>query len=169
MLETIHFVPASEKDAMSILELRKKIWASTYRGIYPDSMIDEFDYEWHMDKELRRIKDPNYAVYLIAKDKLSIGYLTIRKTERVILQSLYIVEAYQHQGIGRKAFDFVIKYCRQNNAHSFICQCVPENRKARAFYEKMGGRIIGEDLSNEESWMNALIYQFDFEKGLLNG
>ena len=27
----------------------------------------------------------------------------------------------------------------------------------------MGGEIIGEDLDNEESWMNSVIYQFKIE------
>ncbi len=44
MSEDVRFVPASEDDAMTIVALRQKVWASTYRGIYPDSMIDVFDY-----------------------------------------------------------------------------------------------------------------------------
>lgn len=153
---------AEVSDAISIIELRKKIWSTTYRGIYPDSMIDDFDYEWHKDKELQRIKHPNYSVYLIVKDNLNIGYLTIRKTDIITLQSLYIVDEYQHRGNGKIAFNFVKSYCKENGANSFICHCVPENWSARMFYEEMGGKVIGEDLDNEESWMNSVIYQFDF-------
>ena len=162
MLDTIHFVAVTENDVMGILNLRKRIWATTYRGIYPDSMIDDFDYAWHRDKEMKRISNPEYGVYFITKDKLNIGYLTIRKTDKVILQSLYILEEYQHQGIGKLAFKFINKYCEENGANSFICHCVPDNKNARLFYEKMGGKIIGEDLDNEESWMNSVIYQFKF-------
>ena len=158
----VRFVPATENDAMAIIELRRIIWGTTYRGIYPDSMIDEFDYAWHHEKELQRIRHPRYAVYLISKNGCNIGYLTLRKTEIITLQSLYVMEDYQHQGIGKYAFDFVIKYCKENNAHSFICHCVPGNWNARRFYERMGGKIIGEDMENEEHWMNSVIYQFDF-------
>ena len=162
MLNAIHFISATENDAVTIINLRKQIWATTYRGIYPDSMINQFDYAWHMDKELGRICNPEYAVYLIKKANFNIGYLTIRKTDKVVLQSLYILEEYQHQGIGKLAFKFVNKYCEDNGADSFICHCVPENWNARLFYEKMGGKIIGEDLDNEESWMNSVIYRFEF-------
>lgn len=161
MSEDVRFVPASEDDAMTIVALRQKVWASTYRGIYPDSMIDDFDYAWHRDKELQRIRHPAYDVYRIVKGDLSIGYLTMRKAEGIQLQSLYLVDAYQRQGVGRKAFDFIISYCKENNARSFTCHCVPENRNARRFYERMGGRIVGEDLGNEESWTNSVVYQFD--------
>lgn len=157
------FIPATESDVIEIIELRRQIWATTYRGIYPDSMIDVFDYSWHKEKELQRIRHPHYAVYLITDSNRNIGYLTMRKTDIITLQSLYIMSEYQHQGIGKQAFDFVIKYCKDNNAHSFICHCVPDNWNARRFYEKMGGKIVGEDVDNEESWMNSVIYQFDFE------
>lgn len=164
MCKAIRFIPATENDATAIIELRRQIWSTTYRGIYPDDMIDKFDYTWHKDKELQRINHPNYAVYLISKGDCNIGYLTTRKTDVITLQSLYILEEYQHQGIGKHAFEFVRQYCKDNGARSFICHCVPENWSARRFYEKMGGRIIGEDLDNEESWMNSVIYQFDFER-----
>ena len=162
MLDTIHFVAVTENDVMEILNLRKQIWSTTYRGIYPDSMIDDFDYAWHMDKEMKRVSSPEYATYFITKDEFNIGYLTIRKTDKVILRSLYILEEYQHQGIGKLAFAFINKYCKDYGVNSFICHCVPDNKNARLFYEKMGGKIIGKDLDNEESWMNSIIYQFKF-------
>ena len=156
----VKFELATEDDAQTIIELRKQIWATTYRGFYPDSMIDEFDYAWHLKKELQRIRHPEDRVYRIVKDDRNIGYLSTRKADSVILQSLYVLEEHQHQGIGRKAFDFVKRYCRENGADSFICHCLPENWNARTFYEKMGGTVIGEDMDNEEIWMNSVIYQF---------
>ena len=156
----VRFEMATEEDTKTIIELRKQIWATTYRGLYPDSMIDDFDYAWHLAKELQRIRNPQYRVYRIVKDDRNIGYLSTRKTDVVMLQSLYVLEEYQYQGIGRTAFEFVKQYCRENGADSFVCHCLPENWNARKFYEKMGGKVIGEDMDNEESWMNSVIYRF---------
>jgi len=157
---TAKFKRATEDDARIIIELRRQIWATTYRGIYPDNMIDEFDYTWHMERELQRIRHPEYRVYRIVKDDCNIGYLTTRLTDTVILQSLYLLAEYQHQGIGQLALDFVKQYCRENEKNSFILHCLPENWNARKFYEKMGGKLIGEDMDNAESWMNSIIYKF---------
>ena len=156
----VRFEQATEDDAKTIIELRKRVWATTYRGLYPDSMIDEFDYAWHLEKELQRIRNPQYRVYRIVKDDCNIGYLSTRKTDVVMLQSLYVLEEYQHQGIGRLTFDFVKQYCKENEADSFVCHCLPENWNARKFYDKTGGKVIGEDMDNEESWMNSVIYRF---------
>lgn len=51
-------------------------------------------------------------------------------------------------------------YCQKHDVRSFICHCVPENYNARIFCEKMGGTVIGEYLSGEESWQNSVTYQF---------
>ena len=157
----VRFELATEGDGQTIIELRKQIWATTYRGFYPDSMIDDFDYGWHLEKELQRIRSPEYRVYRIVKDDQNIGYLSMRKTDGVLLQSLYILKEYQRQGIGQLAFDLVAQYCTEEGADSFTCHCLPENWNARAFYEKMGGRVVGADMDHEESWMNSVIYRFE--------
>lgn len=154
------FVEATKEDVPEIIALRQKIWGTTYRGIYPDDMIDNFDWVWHREKELLRIINPAYSVHLLQKDDQNIGYLTMSRTDGVTLQSLYILSEYQRQGIGRAAFDFIKAYCRKHSAEFFTCRCVPENLNARAFYEKMGGEVIGADLENEERWQNSVTYQF---------
>ena len=74
------FVEATVADALTIIGLRRRIWDTTYRGIYPDSMIDDFDWVWHKEKELSRIHLPAYSVYLIQKDGRDIGYLPMQRT-----------------------------------------------------------------------------------------
>ena len=49
------FVEAAKEDVPEIIALRHQIWGTTYRGIYPDDMIDNFDWVWHQEKELLRI------------------------------------------------------------------------------------------------------------------
>lgn len=95
MADNKMFVEAGKDDALSIIGLRHKIWSTTYRGIYPDHIIDDFDWAWHEEKELSRINDPAYSVYLIQKDGQNIGYLTIHQANVITLQSLYIVSEYQ--------------------------------------------------------------------------
>ena len=160
MAEEKLFIEASEEDVPSIIALRQRIWGTTYRGIYPDSMIDNFDWDWHREMELLRVHHPAYSVYLARKGRQDIGYLTINEADVITLQSLYISAEYQRQGIGRQAFDFVKAYCRAHQAASFVCHCVPENLNARSFYERMGGKVIGQDLANEERWQNSVTYQF---------
>ena len=41
MAEDKLFVEATEEDVPSIIGLRQRIWSTTYRGIYPDSMYSK--------------------------------------------------------------------------------------------------------------------------------
>lgn len=160
MTADVMFSAATDVDTAAIVGLRHRIWGTTYRGIYPDQMLDDFAWDWHHEQELWRLHDPKYAVYLIQKERQNIGYLAIHRGDVVTLQSLYIVSEYQQQGIGRCAFDLVAAYCREHGVSSFVCHCVPQNHNARKFYERMGGVVIGEDLGNEESWQDSILYRF---------
>ena len=99
MAEEKLFIEASEEDVPSIIALRQRIWGTTYRGVYPDSMIDNFDWDWHREMELLRVHHPAYSVYLVRKDRQDIGYLTINEADVITLQSLYISAEYQRQGL----------------------------------------------------------------------
>lgn len=157
---TVSFVPTTEADVETMIHLRQKVWASTYRGIYPDSMIDEFDYPFHRKMEFQRIQDPTYFGYRIRKDGQDAGYLTLHSAKPLRVLSLYLLPEFQHMGIGKQAFAFAAKFCRECSENVFVLDCVPQNRNARAFYEHMGGQVIAQDLSNAESWQNSVTYAF---------
>lgn len=74
----IDFVPAKASDAVTISTLRQKIWNTTYRGIYPDAVIDDFDYDWHQQRDLKKISDPSFTVYLIKYGDEDIGYFVFQ-------------------------------------------------------------------------------------------
>ena len=71
----VEFILADEDGAKIISELRHEIWRTTYRGIYSDERIDNYDYEEHRQRDLQRIRDTSCRVYLIVKDGEPIGYL----------------------------------------------------------------------------------------------
>lgn len=147
-------------DEAVLSRLRQRCWAATYRGVYPDAMIDQFDYTWHEARDLARIANPQFDVFLILQDDLPIGYMVIRHTTPPFLYSLYLLPEYQRQGIGRKAFAYMLRYCAGQNQPFFLCHCQPENHGALAFYHSMGGTIIARDETNEEAFMNSVTLRF---------
>ena len=160
MQSTVVFRRAQEEDAAVIAKLRQEIWSTTYRGIYPDDMIDQFDYAWHTQKDAQRIKSPAYAVYLMMQEDHPIGYITLHISVPAHLLSLYLRQEYQHRGIGRRVFSFIQEVFQTRGVSTFTCECQPDNVHAMTFYRRCGGRVVGEDLSNEESWQNSVTFQF---------
>ena len=157
MVKTIIFRPAEEKDGRTITQLRQCIWQTTYRGIYPDDLIDDFDYVWHLEKDIRRIHSNKYFVFLILNKDSPIGYMILRKDDTLLLQSLYVLPHCKRCGIGTKAFALIKKLCKEENIQSFTCHCHPDNRSAIAFYQAMGGQIVAYDTDNDEHWQDSII------------
>ena len=155
----ITFTPAAPADAPLLGQLRQQCWAAAYRGIYPDEMIDQFDFSWHEKRDLARITSPDFDVRIIREDG-PIGYMILRHGRPPLLHSLYLLPAHQRRGIGRMAFQRMEEYCRERNHPYFLCQCQPENAPALAFYRRMGGTVVARDEGNEAAYMNSVTLRF---------
>ena len=157
----IDFVPAKTSDAAAISALRQRIWDTTYRGIYPDAVIDGFNHDWHQQRDLKKISDPSFTVYLIRYGSEDIGYFIFRHDgSGVWLHSLYVLQEYQHRGIGKLAFSILNDYCRKNGISRFACNCSPYNENAMRFYQRMGGVVIKTDTGHENRQEDGVIFEF---------
>lgn len=155
----IEFTPAAPSDAPLLGQLRQACWAATYRGIYPDEMIDHFDFAWHEQRDAQRIASPGYDVRIIRKNGMPVGYLTWRDGAPPQLFSLYLLPEHQRQGVGRMAFDFVRDWCRAQGKPYFLCMCQPQNNPAMAFYRRMGGVIVQRE-KGDEPWQDGVTFRF---------
>ena len=145
----IEFVPAKAEDARFLSEMRRKVWLTTYRGIYPDKMLDDFDYKFHENKNLSMINSEDFSVYFISEKNEKIGYLILQHKNPLYVQSLYLLEKSRGKGIGKKAFEFIRGCCRENGIDKFYLGCHPENKNALGFYEKMGYHAEGEAFNEQ--------------------
>ena len=162
MAAQVEFVPAKASDAAAISALRRRIWDTTYRGIYPDAAIDDFDYAWHRQRDLQRIADPSFTVCLIRSGAEKIGYLIFQEADSgLVLHSLYVLREYQHRGIGKKAFALLRDRCREKGLRGFSCQCNPHNENAMEFYRRMGGTVTKTDIGHENRQEDTVVFRFD--------
>lgn len=154
------FVPAVESDASAIATLRREVWSTTYRGIYPDEAIDNYDFQSHLEKDRARIADPAFQVYLIKDGETPIGYLNLQERDGLYIQALYILQEYQGRGVGKSAFALVRRYCRQHGLSRFTCNCNAHNLPAQGFYTAMGGEIIARNEGHENRRDDQVTFEF---------
>ena len=158
----IDFVPAKTSDAAAVSALRQRIWDTTYRGIYPNAVIDDFNYDWHQQRDLIKISDPSFTVDLIKFGDEDIGYFIFQHTgSEVWLHSLYVLQEYQHRGIGKQAFSILNDYCREKGIGHFSCCCSPHNENAMRFYRRMGGVVIKTDTGHENRQEDGVLFEFN--------
>ena len=163
----IVFQEAVLSDAATLTQTRQKAWDATYRGIYPDDMIDNFDFAWYLEKDKQRMSDPDQKLYLLMDGDSCGGYLWVGppaygsyKDFALCLNALYILPAYQGQGYGRLAFDLVAQECRRRGVDRFFCGCNAHNHKARNFYGHMGGHLGAAKLGHQNTAMDQVYFEF---------
>ena len=78
----IDFLPLKPEHARELAEMRRSVWLTTYRGIYPDKMLDEFDYPFHDAKNLSMINSKDFSVFFITANSEKAGYLILQKPIR---------------------------------------------------------------------------------------
>ena len=137
---------AAPEDAALLAMTRRIVWLETYRGIYPDEMLDEYDMAYYTRRDRRRIEDPNHHYFLFFNGEECAGYFSYGpynygtyKDFELCLNDLYIRREYKGMGLGKAAFTNILAFCREAGISRFFCGCNANNRPAIAFYCHMGG------------------------------
>ncbi len=138
---------AKEKDCDELSRLKQQVWSETYRGIYSDSKIDDFDFKANSTKFLDIINNPNVELYVVEDNNKLVGYMSCGVPSRpykdykqgIVL--LYLKKEYQRKGIGKELFKIGSNKIKENGYNEFFICCNKYNTNAQEFYKKMGGVI----------------------------
>lgn len=161
------FQKAAPEDAPILAATRQKVWDATYRGIYPDEMIDHYDLALFTDRDEKRIANPENKVWLVMDRAECVGYLVVGpcgfgtyKDFDFCLNSLYLLPPYQKMGLGREAFHLTVAECHRRGLDKFFCSCSPHNHDAMGFYEHMGGVLGAQSLGHSNKAEDAVYFEF---------
>lgn len=160
----------SAEDALMLARTRQRVWQATYRGIYPDEMIDGYCAEQRAREDLHLIEDPQQLCYLIKDGEECVGYYCFGapvygeyKDFTLCLNALYLLPPYQRQGYGSSIMSILRHYASIWDIPKFYCCCNAHNLPAQSFYRKMGG-LVGQVSSGHENPAEDQIY-YEFYLG----
>ena len=157
---------ATDKDCRSLALLKRRVWETTYRGIYPNEKLDKYDVDLNENKFKNMIKEQSQKLFVVLKDSEIIGYISCGKIMRAFdkhyhdIGLLYLLKEYQGKGIGAKLFQFAKDELKNQGVTEFIVSCNKYNFSAQQFYKKMGGKIIKVDEDNEDKSIPQVKFQF---------
>lgn len=158
---------ASLDDIAELSILKKDIWESTYRGIYSNEVIDNFNYEEEANKFKNIINSKDKDIYVVENDKEIMGCISfgvnIHSFEDYTheVNMLYIRKNYQGQGLGRILFDIAYNSIKEKGIDKFFIGCNKYNDNARKFYEKMGGKIVFIDKDRKNKYFVQVKYCYN--------
>ncbi|MGL5312173.1 MAG: GNAT family N-acetyltransferase [Peptostreptococcaceae bacterium] len=157
---------ATDEDCKSLAILKRKVWETTYRGIYPDEKLDKYDIDLNENKFKKMIKEQSQKLFVVVDNLEIIGYMSCGKIMRAFdehthdIGLLYLSKEYQGKGIGLELFKFARNELKNQGATEFIVSCNKYNLSAQQFYKKMGGKIIKVDEGNEDKSIPQVKFYF---------
>src|SRR6266545_3928292 len=148
-----------DSDALARVQLRS--WRTAYANLLPADYLAHFTHaeqaqDWR-DMLSDETHDPLYVAESAAGEV--VGYV-LGRTEASWdgpytseLVALHVLQPYQRQGIGRGLIAAVAAELKRQG-HSALMLSVLAANPARAFYERLGGRLLGE--KQVEIWEHTI-------------
>ena len=138
----------------------------TYRGIYSDEKIDDFDYKKNSEKFLKIINNPNIDLYVVEDSGRLVGYMDCGAPYRPYKEFkqeiglLYLLKEYQRKGIGKELFNLATNRIKENGYNEFFVCCNKYNLNAQEFYKKMGGIIDNIDDDDADKAVPQIVFKY---------
>ena len=140
--------PARPTDAVALADVFAGSWRNAYTGIIPHAHLNHLirtrDVAW-WQKAIRRDSD-----ILVLEAALTVaGYATLGKSRQSSkyqgeIYELYLAPVYQGQGLGEYLFEACRLALDERSLNGLIVWALADNDGACAFYDRRGGRAIGE-------------------------
>lgn len=146
---------ATVADAESIAKVRIESWLACYRGIIPDSYLDEMKLadsvlHWRTILEALAAAGEQICVFVAESEGQIIGFASgmllpePKLGMQAELTALYLRPAWQRSGIGRRMLQKVARVFQAQGINNLLTWVISDNAAARNFYEDLGGALLRE-------------------------
>jgi GNAT superfamily N-acetyltransferase len=136
------------EDAKEIASVGIKTWQTSYRGIFPGEKLDDMTWKDNTVKWTNiireELKNPDVEMFVVEDSHNKIigyaggGIYTTDSLYDCEIARIYIIEEYQHIGIGRRLFNKLLDFFLSKNWNTMIIWVLKDS-VYRSFYDKMGG------------------------------
>ena len=146
---------AEEADEAAIAALHAVSWRTAYRGMIPDAYLDDEAVDDLSRTWAERFTDRSGTLTIVATagdDIVGFAHSVIDDDPEwgTLLDNLHVAPGLRRSGVGRR---LVLETARRlvdlatsPDLHLWVLE---PNLRARAFYDALGGRVTGSDVSPE--------------------
>ena len=141
---------ATIEDIKGIAKVHVDTWRTTYHNIIPPSFLNSFSYEDRETAWAVNLNKVDNVVFVVENDEGEIiGFADTSRREKnedvesIDLTSLYLLEEYQGNGIGKKIIKTLFEYYLTKGYKRVYVDVLAEN-KTRHFYEYYGAEFVKE-------------------------
>lgn len=140
---------ARAEDAREICKIHAYSWYTTYINLLPIQLLEEKIKNYDTRIPMMELLCKSANLYVLTFHQKIIGMIEIGESRDANFAScgeiyaLYLLKEYHGNGYGKQLFLFGIKELLQRGYKDIILN-VLEGNKTIYFYEKLGGKIVGE-------------------------
>lgn len=141
--------PAELDDAAAIARVQVATWRSSYKGIFPDELLENLNDIRLAVGWAESIERRGFVTHVAERDELArekvVGFVHAGPSDvrgLAEVYTLYVLDGFQRQGIGRALLAALTQDLRMNY-RSLVIRVLVDNASGRAFYARLGG-IPGE-------------------------
>jgi GNAT superfamily N-acetyltransferase len=145
----VSFREATVADCVAVARVHVKSWRESCGGIVPPTFVDNM---WVVNRAKAFEKGfsiASYKMYVaVAPERGVCGFADFGEPREQIdayegeLYAVYLLPEFQRKGIGERLFNLGVDFFAGSGKSSMYLLAL-EVSPYRAFYEKMGGRIVG--------------------------
>lgn len=140
---------ADVADAAGIARVHVDTWRTTYRGIVPDEFLAGLSHAQRQAAWERHLAEPSalQCVYVAENDGEVVGFANggpERSNDPIYrgeLYAIYILEPWQHHGIGKAFVMEIARWLVDHGCTSMLVWVLAQN-PSRRFYEALGGTYV---------------------------
>jgi GNAT superfamily N-acetyltransferase len=142
--------PAVVSDAQGLARVHIESWRTTYKGIVSDDYLANMSLESRIQnwqRYLGEFASNNYTYVAEDEEGQIVGFVRggpEREGDEFYkgeLYALYLLQAYQGRGLGKRLALALIKCLAENGLYSMLVRVLTANPACR-FYEALGGQYV---------------------------
>jgi GNAT superfamily N-acetyltransferase len=142
--------PATLADAALIASIHSASWQATYRGLLPDSFLDDevsHDRAAYWEARLNAPGSERRMVLIAQLADEPIGFVCMEQqpesTWGVLLDNLHALPGYQGIGVGKLLMRAAEDWTREQGEAQLYLYVLEGNAPAIGFYERQGWQFVG--------------------------
>lgn len=140
---------AAEADAPAIASVHIRAWEETYRGKLPDHALDVMTYAKRLSQWSGWLRSPDVRTLVHEGEGGVDAFASVHRTDEeagydALLSTLYVLRSAQRSGVARTLLANVASALRANGVSKMWLLTLRDENPARAFYERMGARLLRE-------------------------
>ena len=156
-----------KEDIPSIQRVVTISWKETYKGIVPQSELDELENteELRIKNSYENFDENDNNQFVLEIDNEIVGFVNIGKTEDKEFENcgeifaLYIIGKFKGQGYGKKPFEKAVLELKKLGFNKMLISCLKGN-PTNEFYKHMGGIYIKDGIYKRLN-LKENVYYFD--------